>query len=453
MELIDEAFNVSDFRHFRLSDVSFWNFGIFNERGHMSGWDLFESSSSSDEESDENEIVEKVDQMEGTSIPLWQKHFPAFLGPIRFDRSDKVGGCREFVASRDIPAGTLLLCEEPFVKNIDESLPLDIRGCVAILRLAEEKRTSDMRESPVLLCAKQLHPVSLTCLDKRLVQTVRMKYKEHIDRLSKEYDVESDEILRLAFAVRCNKYSSGLFLHASIFNHSCRPNCVKFQPSKFNSKSEIWTTRSVSKGESFTISYLHPAEQHRALRRKRLRHQFLFTCECERCCEFKDEENTEREEEGGFHASLEQCLEEIENSDEKGIEKRLDYVVRALKDSLRLDADDEDTASLLARALRGRIEIRASELQKKDTSSLLKNHIARNFLLDCMYLEKVQIRLGLKDHPDYGRTKCDIASTIEALLENEKDRVPPEFSSRKEAYKTMKNCRLEYIRIREMYSK
>ena len=412
------------------------------------GWNLFESNSSSEDESDHDEVV----QEEGSSIPLWQKHFPAFLGPIRFDRSDKVGGCREFVASRDVPAGTLLLCEEPFVKNIDESLPLDIRGCVGILRLASKNRTSknNVRESPVLLCAKELHPVNLECLDKELVRSVRTKYKEHVERLSKEYGIESDEVLRLAFAVRCNKYSSGLFLHASIFNHSCRPNCVKFQPSKSNSKSEIWTTRKVSKGEPFTISYLHPSEQHRALRQKRLKHQFLFACACERCRDKVEDKNTTA------HASLEQCLEEIENSSEIDNEERLDCVVQALKDILDRDDeddDDEDTASLLVRALKRRVEMKANMLQRKKISLLLKNQIARAFLLDCMYLKRVQIRLGLKDHPDYGSTCCDIASTIEALLENEKDRVPPGgFSSRKDAYITMKDSRREYIRIRDMYS-
>jgi hypothetical protein len=338
------------------------------------------------------------------------------------------------------------------VKNIDESLPLDIRGCVGVLRLAAEE-TNNLKESKVLISAKELHPTNLNCLDKEIVRNVREKYEEHIDRLSRKYNVESEEILRIAFAVRCNKYSSGLFLHASIFNHSCRPNCIKFQPSKSNSKSEIWTTRHVEKGEPFTISYLHPAEQHGKLRRKRLSHQFLFECACDRCCEEKKEKNDEDVDHDVIE-SLEQSIEEIENVNDVSNERRLDYVIAVLKDleSKKKKHNVEDTISLLARSLKTRIEMRASKLQKSSSSTSLHD-TAREFLLDCLDLEKIQIRLGMKDHPDFGRTKCDIASALEALLDNEKDKIPPGgFSSRREARISMRESRLEYIRIRDLYS-
>ena len=94
---------MTTFGTFRFLTLDSWT--GFTDSMSKEGWNLFESSSSSEDESIDNEEgIEKLDV--GTSIPIWQKHFPAaFLGPITLENSQLVGGCREFVAPRDIPAG------------------------------------------------------------------------------------------------------------------------------------------------------------------------------------------------------------------------------------------------------------------------------------------------------------------------------------------------------------
>jgi hypothetical protein len=98
--------------------------------------------------------------------------------------------------------------------------------------------------------------------------------------------------------MHCNAFSSGLYCHLAIVNHSCRPNCVKFAPSvaatgrkptssssslSRNDCSEIRAITTIAAGEPITISYLTPCDQTRARRRHALRTQFRFDCTCERC--------------------------------------------------------------------------------------------------------------------------------------------------------------------------
>jgi hypothetical protein len=107
--------------------------------------------------------------------------------------------------------------------------------------------------------------------------------------------------------MHCNAFSSGLYCHLAIVNHSCRPNCIKFAPSaavaaaaagklaSFSSPSssvssssrtdcsEIRAVAAIAAGEPITISYLTPCDQTRARRRHALRTQFRFECNCERC--------------------------------------------------------------------------------------------------------------------------------------------------------------------------
>lgn len=66
---------------------------------------------------------------------------------------------------------------------------------------------------------------------------------------------------------------------ATLFNHDCEPNCevIHGVPSL-----RIRTTRSVSQEEPLTLAYVHTTDG-RAERRKRLRHQYGFECNCRRC--------------------------------------------------------------------------------------------------------------------------------------------------------------------------
>ena len=105
------------------------------------------------------------------------------------------------------------------------------------------------------------------------------------------------DVHRIVLAMRYNGFESGLYLRYSLFNHSDDPNCVKFLPEDRLRRglspgggelggedegeggspgSEVWTTRSVRRGEALTIHYLNPREVCHATCRSRLWDQHRF---------------------------------------------------------------------------------------------------------------------------------------------------------------------------------
>lgn len=71
-----------------------------------------------------------------------------------------------------------------------------------------------------------------------------------------------------------------MYLHFSLFNHQCHPNCIKFFPNpqspEDKAASQVRTTRAIKAGEELTISYIEPKEQSRARRLNILKNQFGF---------------------------------------------------------------------------------------------------------------------------------------------------------------------------------
>ncbi|CCW70252.1 unnamed protein product [Phytomonas sp. Hart1] len=66
----------------------------------------------------------------------------------------------------------------------------------------------------------------------------------------------------------------------SFFNHSCAPNCAL---DTRRGRPEIVTTRTISKGEELTISYIPQLYWPRNLRQDTLGGRYFFTCQCLRC--------------------------------------------------------------------------------------------------------------------------------------------------------------------------
>ena len=80
----------------------------------------------------------------------------------------------------------------------------------------------------------------------------------------------------------------GVFISASFFNHSCRPNCSFALDS--NGFLEMRAMRPVSSGELLTISYVPlDGAQSREDRQEGLRRDFFFSCCCEACQESMEE--------------------------------------------------------------------------------------------------------------------------------------------------------------------
>lgn len=67
---------------------------------------------------------------------------------------------------------------------------------------------------------------------------------------------------------------------ASFFNHSCAPNLINQQRTKFRC---LTTMRPVKKGDQLFISYAPDADGSTEERRKHLRDNFRFECHCDKC--------------------------------------------------------------------------------------------------------------------------------------------------------------------------
>ena len=67
--------------------------------------------------------------------------------------------------------------------------------------------------------------------------------------------ISNADLIRAAAAMHLNSFNSGVFPTISLINHSCRPNCVKFEPNAVG-VSEVRVVRPIAAGEECTICYL-----------------------------------------------------------------------------------------------------------------------------------------------------------------------------------------------------
>jgi len=129
--------------------------------------------------------------------------------------------------------------------------------------------------------------------------------------------IDTETILRLYIADKCNSFALAMPLdhnnkhnrsprayvmydHAAYFNHSCLPNCVRIDEINdvhsnnikySDAKSQSFTNppsmiiqalSDISPGTELTISYV-PLDTEYGLRSQRLRTEYGFDCDCERC--------------------------------------------------------------------------------------------------------------------------------------------------------------------------
>ncbi|CAG8484523.1 17759_t:CDS:2, partial [Dentiscutata erythropus] len=82
-------------------------------------------------------------------------------------------------------------------------------------------------------------------------------------------------------------FGVGIYPNASLLNHSCRPNCVVIFE---NSKLMVRCIEPINNDQELVINYVDlslPVEE----RRKELRKQYFFLCNCESCEYYKSKDN------------------------------------------------------------------------------------------------------------------------------------------------------------------
>ena len=92
------------------------------------------------------------DQKQRTALLPWPNNPPLYLGPA-FVEKLTLGGGRGYVATEDLPPGTCILIEEPFVKGWSEQQMGKRLGLESIQHLFDR----DTAQS-IVQCMEELHP-------------------------------------------------------------------------------------------------------------------------------------------------------------------------------------------------------------------------------------------------------------------------------------------------------
>lgn len=364
---------------------------------------------------------------------LWKNNLPDYMGPALFVHDSNVGGCRGYIANQDIFPGTLIMKESALIEwpseRKDDNLFIDMLHKI----LCDEDNREDWME-----CISHIYPVSLEDIPRKLYEIGIEKYSDGIASLQTK--VSFDKMLQIVFAMQCSSFKSGIFLHCSIFNHSCTPNCTKFNPIKGKAISEVRAARMIRKGEPLTISYIQPPEQSYYSRQQKLIHQFGFVCECPWCQE-KDE--------------LDERFRDIENQipeAEKMLEannpnQSLAYALEILVDTL--EAIPENSMPLIR--IHKLVANNAAELLKVENEQFLEYAIL--FLRSSCKLYSLQKKYLNNDHIDLAGTLNDISQGINILLSLNPEILYSQFEwgTFREASTAENKYRQEYRRIRQLY--
>lgn len=114
----------------------------------------------------------------------------------------------------------------------------------------------------------------------------------------------------------------GIYPKASFFNHDCLPNACRFDyldsDSASNTDMVIRVIHDLPQGREICLSYFQVNLKY-SDRQKRLRDDYGFTCDCDRC---KVEANWSDEDEGGEamddeEEQLEECNDDVQMADDE----------------------------------------------------------------------------------------------------------------------------------------
>lgn len=240
----------------------------------MSGWELF-SGDSDDESPPLSQPArapaaappaaairhpERPRRPPSRPTELWSDFAPDYFGPLRLASGlVDVGGGRGYVAAEDLDAGTLLLAERaviPYSRSTAEATPLATSPEMPDEDELLEAAFAEVRGSGGVLAPHfaEVHPTSLDMVDPEDVRETRRRAAARCG--SDEGDAEVEAVTRLLLVLERSSFASGLYLHASIFNHAADASAFKLLMS--DGLSEIWLTRAVRAGEPITISYTAP---------------------------------------------------------------------------------------------------------------------------------------------------------------------------------------------------
>ena len=445
--------------------------------------------------------------------PQWPDRPPLYLGPMTAVNETEMGGGRGYIATRDLPPGTLLLVEKPIFHWPEEQIGREL-GLVSILHIARhpdvKQITHDMERLHPTLEAVDSHLGTTTSTnihddascnvvqidnmmkamaakheaDDPLIEQILDEYRQKNISRSDGSELTKEDVFRMLCALRYNGFGTGVYLHFAIFNHAENPNCIKFAPEdEARSMSEIRTTRAVTRGDALSLSYLDPREVSHATRRQHLYDQHRFDIgeriddlsllpfefvagELPKSCkDQRSDDTTSRIEKviSEFEEQLGEIrtafsvggytAEQVERA--KAMEVATVELISAAKQQL-----GNASHLLMIRCYRLHLDAAESVLSAAAIGHVNLSTTQRNGLL-CRFVENARNLLALQlrylgdSHVDLGRTYQDLAQGINALLSHApKDLFALNLegmSNFAACSKEEARCEREYHRIRNLY--
>ncbi|XP_030853051.1 histone-lysine N-methyltransferase SMYD3-like [Strongylocentrotus purpuratus] len=178
------------------------------------------------------------------------------------------------------------------LKRIHPKVPGDL------VQLLSQVIRKQRKSAPCTTDDEDYFPTTVDQLEshhEKLTDTRRNEFENLLFPLKQfiEPDVfaEPSSLLKIFGAANCNNFTLcdndlnfvaiGIYLRASMANHSCDYNCVVVYDER---KLQLRTIKDVKEGEECTIGYLsvmEPAKERQA----ELEEEYHFTCECVKCVE------------------------------------------------------------------------------------------------------------------------------------------------------------------------
>ena len=171
-----------------------------------------------------------------------------------------------------------------------ELLSLALQLFIKVNIKEEEEVDKDLNDDSIQ--AKYQDIFHLAYHDQSLDNANDHMYQHYIDLIQEKIQLKYDSIVYLKQIVNIinanvhnlsliqTDFGMGLYPYASLFNHSCYPNCVFINTN--NCLLSCVTLRDINKGEELYVNYIDLYDIS-AIRQKILKQEKSFLCQCNRC--------------------------------------------------------------------------------------------------------------------------------------------------------------------------
>ena len=341
-------------------------------------------------------------------------------------RHSEAGGGRGVFATSDLSPGCLITAEMSALSWADErSHSLSSRNPDPLLQLLEAVFASPLARRTM----SQLYPKTLKEVREEEKENMRTFLLLKADRvetlLSTHRDFLSiEELIRSALVLQHNGFGTGLYGQLSLFNHSCRPNCIKFSPKNNYSPSEIWTTEIVRKDTELTISY-YSIDSPLSVIREYLKENHKFSCQCIRCEQYLLPGQEEMEEELGENERrtrdiYDRCVAMERELLHQNVDSESEIARRSKRmynEVIEMEASVEDLR-VRGKLLKAGVAAALASIEAYETRGRrMKFECASAFLLCSVKLYSCEVRyLEGQDHPNLGSSLHDIVEGCKGIM-------------------------------------